>query len=529
MASVGTIIPASLDVKTPQINTPIQTLGQLAQYRDLASQISMRNAQTQDFQAQANQRLLDQRDQNVLQQAMTDPATNAAIHTGDFSSVAGKVQPSSLFKWQQTQAEAEKTLLANTAEKLQQRRNAISDVSDAVRGLQTTFTRPDGTMDLDGLNGRLTTTIRALTPQLQELGVNMDQLEGYRVSDPKDLNKWVAGLAGGGALVDKALAQKKTEADIASTQAGTRKTTAEAQRQEYINKAIQAQQTAQQTGVHPVDAVFPPPLDRQINASYRNAYDNLMSQPPDENGRHPAAEQLLATAAEHASQIAMANNPLLRQGKANDAAAIESATEPIKVREQVDAEVQKAKLSPDAFAGVFDPVARNRAEAQYQKDSEDYADKAGAARQLQDFVQSVQSGNKAAATMLPMVQVRTLLNRVTRPELQGVSTQAGSAYDRIQGTLSGLKEGQPIPKDLLPDIATVAGVMENAAQNTYHNKVAILRTTYGIDNNKLQPVALPPYQPAGTVLMKAPNGQTRPVPADQVDHYKSKGATVVTQ
>jgi hypothetical protein len=31
------------------------------------------------------------------------------------------------------------------------------------------------------------------------------------------------------------------------------------------------------------------------------------------------------------------------------------------------------------------------------------------------------------------------------------------------------------------------------------------------------------------VLMRAPNGQTKLVPADQVDHYKALGATVVGQ
>lgn len=41
-----------------------------------------------------------------------------------------------------------------------------------------------------------------------------------------------------------------------------------------------------------------------------------------------------------------------------------------------------------------------------------------------------------------------------------------------------------------------------------------------------QPAA-PPSGAAGMVMMKAPNGVTKPVPADQVEHYKSKGATVV--
>lgn len=35
--------------------------------------------------------------------------------------------------------------------------------------------------------------------------------------------------------------------------------------------------------------------------------------------------------------------------------------------------------------------------------------------------------------------------------------------------------------------------------------------------------------PGGTVMMKAPNGQTKAVPADQVDHYKSLGAVPVNQ
>lgn len=36
-------------------------------------------------------------------------------------------------------------------------------------------------------------------------------------------------------------------------------------------------------------------------------------------------------------------------------------------------------------------------------------------------------------------------------------------------------------------------------------------------------------QGSGTVMMRAPDGTTRPVPADQVEHFKSKGAQVVNQ
>jgi hypothetical protein len=38
-----------------------------------------------------------------------------------------------------------------------------------------------------------------------------------------------------------------------------------------------------------------------------------------------------------------------------------------------------------------------------------------------------------------------------------------------------------------------------------------------------------PSQGGGTVKMQAPNGQTKDIPADQVEHYKSLGAKVVGQ
>jgi len=49
----------------------------------------------------------------------------------------------------------------------------------------------------------------------------------------------------------------------------------------------------------------------------------------------------------------------------------------------------------------------------------------------------------------------------------------------------------------------------------------------GGKGNKGTALSAPPT--SGMVMMKAPTGQTQPVPADQVEHYKSLGATVVTK
>lgn len=296
-------------------------------------------------------------------------------------------------------------------------------------------------------------------------------------------------MAGGGALVDKALAQKKTETDIAATQAGTRKTTAEAQRQEYINKAIEAQQTAQQTGVHPVDAVFPASLDQQINASYHHTYDSLKAQPPDENGRHPAAEQLLATAANHAAQVAMANNPLVRQGKANEAAATEAATAPIKINEAVGTQRALYGGNP-AFANVA-PHLQVPAITAAQKAGSEYTNAVSAAQEMSDLLNEARNGNKLAYAYAPTTGVLTInsangTKRMNMAEVHQYSS-AGNLVDNVEGWLMKHATGASIPSDILDAMEQVHGTMLNGAKTKYANEVNLINRNYGagIDPNDL--------------------------------------------
>lgn len=52
----------------------------------------------------------------------------------------------------------------------------------------------------------------------------------------------------------------------------------------------------------------------------------------------------------------------------------------------------------------------------------------------------------------------------------------------------------------------------------------------GAKDRNAKPSGTPPPPSKGTVMMRSPDGKhTKPVPADQVDHFKSLGATVVTQ
>ena len=316
----------------------------------------------------------------------------------------------------------------------------------------------------------------------------------------------------------KALVKQATAQMLSSQQATSQKdqadaalATSKAQREQMVNDLMKKGQQAPTNGQHPVDAILGG-VDPQAAAAMKPAYDSLMAQPPDENGRHPAADTILEAAAKHASEIAMAQNPAMTKAKADDAAAIETATGPIKARTAatteaaiapikvntaVQTEIQKAAQAPGAFSPVIDPAARAKAIDDYQKSSSEYADKVGQAKQLADFVSAAQSGNKAAPGLIPIAEVRQLVNRVNRQELQSVSNSAGSAYDRLQGFLGKYTEGQPIPPQVLSDTKAISQTMQQAAQRTYGYKVQLNRQTYG---SKAQPVDLDNGSQAGGKL-----------------------------
>jgi hypothetical protein len=206
-----------------------------------------------------------------------------------------------------------------------------------------------------------------------------------------------------------------------------------------------------------------------------------------QSGNPEAAAHIVAAAAGHASQISMASNPAVREGKVAEALAVKRAVLPLEVQGEVNKQLALARISPDAFAPVQDRASRQAAITNYEKDSKEYADKVGAAQQLQDFVAAAQSGNKAAPGLIPITAVRGLVNRVNRQELESVSGSAGSILDRIEGKIGSLKEGQPIPPDVLKDLSSIGKTMASAARRAYEYKVQVTNKTYG---SKATPIDL---------------------------------------
>ena len=84
----------ALSVQTPPPVSPLQTIGSLMQMRDTASQIALRNAQTQqaaaqtgDIQAQAQQRQRDLQSWNDLRELLKDPQVQKTLGSGDYTPV----------------------------------------------------------------------------------------------------------------------------------------------------------------------------------------------------------------------------------------------------------------------------------------------------------------------------------------------------------------------------------------------------------------------------------------------------------
>lgn len=287
----------------------------------------------------------------------------------------------------------------------------------------------------------------------------------------------------------------KTLQETATSAANARKATAEAERAEYVNGLLkQGQQAAQtpQSGVHPIDAILSglDPND-PMRASLRAMYDRGMQiVNPNNPQEHPVADHAMETAANYAHEVARANNPQIRQGEVNKAVETERATSPIKTQTGINTKVgelqAEAKLAPGGFANITDQRERARAEGDYDKFSQEYADKAASVQELSDLLGFVNQGNKSAAGRIPMSQVRQYTSRFNRQELEAVGPGAGNALDRVNAFMEHnfSKSGADFSPEVLKDLATVNQAMENAAYRSYGQKVDVLNQEHGLSGER---------------------------------------------
>lgn len=122
-----------------------------------------------------------------------------------------------------------------------------------------------------------------------------------------------------------------------------------------------------------------------------------------------------------------------------------------------------------------------------------YRDAQNSASMLRDVVASAQAGNQFAAAQQSLegalATIRAQgLNRVNTTEL-GVSANAGSLWQRIQGSLGKQTSGQPMTPQLQKDLTDYADVLEKVAYKRYTSGHQSITKRYGLADEK--PLAAP--------------------------------------
>jgi hypothetical protein len=157
-----------------------------------------------------------------------------------------------------------------------------------------------------------------------------------------------------------------------------------------------------------------------------------------------------------------------------------------------------------------------------------YEDKMTSIAQLQSTVQQASQGNVTAArgVALKLIGVTNPegTKRYNEAEAERMISQ-GNVPERIKGTLKNLLTGDNWTDKMQQDMLAFGDAQAGVAKANLNRGIANVNRLYGtnVGQGLLQNTA------GNTVKMKAPSGDEKDVPADQVEHYKALGAKVVQQ
>jgi hypothetical protein len=145
-----------------------------------------------------------------------------------------------------------------------------------------------------------------------------------------------------------------------------------------------------------------------------------------------------------------------------------------------------------ALVGVA-PNLRVQVSREAHKIGDEYRKAQAVADQMQSLIELTRAGNKAAGTNLPLVGVETVnaingIKRINKDEIKQYGS-AGSLLDKIQGRLSGLTVGQPIPADVLTDIETMHNTLRQNSETEYRTRLEGLNRDYKSDFQPDKPSA----------------------------------------
>ncbi len=155
---------------------------------------------------------------------------------------------------------------------------------------------------------------------------------------------------------------------------------------------------------------------------------------------------------------------------------------------------------------------REAGKTEYLKSAEDLNNAKAAQDNVSSFINLAKSGNKSAASNLPLLSVEALnaaqnIKRLNRTEI-ATNKEAGSAYDNIVGWLGKAAVGQPIPKNILDNMQTMHETLLSGAVKKHNLNVRSINGTRGT-----QFPEEPAPQTSGTIRARDPQGKLHEAPA----------------
>jgi hypothetical protein len=437
----------------------MQIAGSIGQLALNQQRIRQAAAETAAIEAQAAQRNRDLADANAIQEAWKDPNAARALMTGDFSPVAGRVQPKTLEGLTKALDEHRKSLLANTASQNSIRSEALGELTKTAAGLKS-LVGEDGKPNLEAINAALPEALERLQAAgiIKNAGITEDLPK--KINDISELDHF---LAGAGALkdsIDQVLGQQKTRGEIQhiAAQTGQAEATSEAQR-------AQAELTGLKiAGKEPIQPA------EQARISHEQAVTA-------ETQRHNRVEEGIA-----ASRNAREN----------------------KIYEQTYGEGAN-----EALRGV-EPKLRVSAVKEAQKAADEHTKAAAAARDMQTFIDLAKTGNKAASAYIDAEGVLNIntgrgISRVNRQEIEQYAG-AGNAYDHLAGTIKKFTTGVGKTEDVLNAMQELHQTVANNSDKTYDEKIHAVNQNYHANFKKVGGPAAPVPASGGTIRARDPNG-----------------------
>jgi hypothetical protein len=224
----------SLGFKPPVINqvNPVDTITKALSLRDMMQQQQLRQAQTEDYAAQVQQRQSDLQDQQTFQNGMQNPATRLKVASGDFSDFEGNMQEKNLDPIRASRLSYISGLAKQNTDDLNNVNSSLPVVAKAINGLKA-LRKDDGTLDLNKVNDALPGTLATLSPALKALKADPSVMP-KTITDESQLDDLASHVGAAYELNNQALTMKeaKSKAD------------------EAAQKAIQAKNDATKSGLY---------------------------------------------------------------------------------------------------------------------------------------------------------------------------------------------------------------------------------------------------------------------------------------